>query len=171
MLQAPLPPTLSPSLFATYLTRNQRFLTRTNQGRGSISVFSQSQQMKLFHKRTDRKPTPPFRYIVFITSRLTARAQSPTPNARPNPLNPKREAPMRLLYLVFTLNFIACITTQAQLDDTTFKKLHKQLQPAKNEAWRTIPWKTAMLDAQHAAAAEQKPIFIWAMDGHPLGCT
>jgi len=28
-----------------------------------------------------------------------------------------------------------------------------------------------VLDAQAAAAREGKPIFIWAMDGHPLGCT
>jgi hypothetical protein len=27
------------------------------------------------------------------------------------------------------------------------------------------------LSAQHSAAEQKKPIFIWAMDGHPLGCT
>lgn len=41
----------------------------------------------------------------------------------------------------------------------------------RNEAWRTIPWKTNLIKAQHLAVAESKPIFIWAMDGHPLGCT
>lgn len=40
-----------------------------------------------------------------------------------------------------------------------------------NETWRTIPWKTDLIEAQHLAVAESKPIFIWAMDGHPLGCT
>jgi len=52
-----------------------------------------------------------------------------------------------------------------------FETLHRQLQPTGSEGWRTIPWKTAMLDAQATAAKEGKPIFIWAMDGHPLGCT
>jgi hypothetical protein len=52
-----------------------------------------------------------------------------------------------------------------------FKALHAQLQPAKDEAWRTIPWKVSLIEAQAAAAREKKPIFIWAMDGHPLGCT
>ena len=52
-----------------------------------------------------------------------------------------------------------------------FKTLHAQLQPSKDEAWRTIPWKVSLIEAQAAAAREQKPIFIWAMDGHPLGCT
>ena len=63
-------------------------------------------------------------------------------------------------------------TVQAeQLTDAKFRELHKELQPAGNEPWRTIPWKIALLDAQRNAAKENKPIFIWAMDGHPLGCT
>ncbi len=52
-----------------------------------------------------------------------------------------------------------------------FQALHRQLQVAPDKPWRTIPWKTALLDAQETAAREAKPIFIWAMDGHPLGCT
>jgi hypothetical protein len=52
-----------------------------------------------------------------------------------------------------------------------FEALHQQLQPSGKEAWRSIPWQTSMLDAQAIAAEERKPIFIWAMDGHPLGCT
>ena len=59
----------------------------------------------------------------------------------------------------------------AELTDAKFQRLHKLLRPAPDEAWRTIPWKIALLDAQRKAAEEQKPIFIWAMDGHPLGCT
>ncbi|MFT4588180.1 MAG: hypothetical protein ACI9VS_002612 [Candidatus Binatia bacterium] len=51
-----------------------------------------------------------------------------------------------------------------------FEKLHSELRPPTEEAWRSIPWKTSLLDAQATAAKERKPIFIWAMDGHPLGC-
>ena len=57
------------------------------------------------------------------------------------------------------------------LTDAEFQKLHRELQPYPKATWRTIPWKTSVLDAQAAAAHEGKPIFIWAMDGHPLGCT
>ena len=57
------------------------------------------------------------------------------------------------------------------LTDDEFRELHKQLQPDGDELWRTIPWKISLLDAQRSAAKENKPIFIWAMDGHPLGCT
>lgn len=53
-----------------------------------------------------------------------------------------------------------------------FESLHQRLQPASGEAWRTIPWKTSLLEAQAQAEAARsgKPLFIWAMDGHPLGC-
>lgn len=37
--------------------------------------------------------------------------------------------------------------------------------------WRSIPWELDLLEAQRKAVEESKPIFIWAMDGHPLGCT
>ena len=61
--------------------------------------------------------------------------------------------------------------TAGELSEADFQRLHKSLQPAANTPWRTIPWKISLLDAQHTAAKENKPIFIWAMDGHPLGCT
>jgi hypothetical protein len=58
-----------------------------------------------------------------------------------------------------------------ELTEASFRELHAELQPSPQEPWRTIPWKIELLDAQRAAAKQQKPIFIWAMDGHPLGCT
>lgn len=53
----------------------------------------------------------------------------------------------------------------------SFENLHRDVCQSPDEIWRKIPWKTDLVDAQHAAIAESKPIFIWAMDGHPLGCT
>ncbi len=58
-----------------------------------------------------------------------------------------------------------------ELSPAGFRKLHQELQPPKDEVWRTIPWHISVLDAQAVAARERKPVFIWAMDGHPLGCT
>lgn len=62
------------------------------------------------------------------------------------------------------------LTSAEKLTENRFRELHRQLQPG-DEPWRTIPWKIDLLDAQRTAAAARKPIFIWAMDGHPLGCT
>ena len=62
------------------------------------------------------------------------------------------------------------LTSSGDLTHNEFQRLHKELQPGK-EIWRTIPWQISLVEARNAAAKARKPIFIWAMDGHPLGCT
>lgn len=57
------------------------------------------------------------------------------------------------------------------ITEKEFDRLHAELQPDADAPWRTIPWKVSLLEAQAVAARDAKPIFIWAMDGHPLGCT
>ncbi len=71
------------------------------------------------------------------------------------------------------LGFISVLCAQAAfgLTEAEFQKLHRELQSNPNATWRTIPWKISLLDAQRASLSQKKPIFIWAMDGHPLGCT
>jgi len=38
------------------------------------------------------------------------------------------------------------------------------------EKWRKIRWRHDLWDARIESAKTGKPIFIWAMDGDPLGC-
>lgn len=57
------------------------------------------------------------------------------------------------------------------LDDARFAKLQALLTPAEDVTWRRIPWRIELLLAQREAAQQNKPLFVWAMDGHPLGCT
>ncbi len=38
------------------------------------------------------------------------------------------------------------------------------------DKWSQIPWLTNLWEARQKAAAEGKPILLWEMDGHPLGC-
>lgn len=38
------------------------------------------------------------------------------------------------------------------------------------DAYALIPWQTSLWDARELAAKEGKPILLWEMDGHPLGC-
>jgi hypothetical protein len=63
------------------------------------------------------------------------------------------------------------VTAGDGFSEREFNQLHAELQPEKDAPWRSIPWKISLLEAQAVAAREGKPIFIWAMDGHPLGCT
>ncbi len=58
-----------------------------------------------------------------------------------------------------------------QLSEQKCQELLHELQAGEKAVWRTIPWKLSVLEARRDAFEQDKPIFIWAMDGHPLGCT
>jgi hypothetical protein len=51
-------------------------------------------------------------------------------------------------------------------------ELQALIKPGKGEdQWATIPWLTDLWQARKLAARQGKPILLWEMDGHPLGCT
>jgi hypothetical protein len=44
--------------------------------------------------------------------------------------------------------------------------------PTQNElAWTRIPWLSSFGEGMIQADAQQKPVLLWVMNGHPLGCT
>ena len=52
-----------------------------------------------------------------------------------------------------------------------FKALHTLIKPKPAEQkWAEIPWLASLWEARQKAAREGKPILLWEMDGHPLGC-
>ncbi len=58
------------------------------------------------------------------------------------------------------------------LRDADFARLHALLKPTPREdAWLQVPWRADLWQARKEAAARGKPILLWEMDGHPLGCT
>lgn len=75
--------------------------------------------------------------------------------------------------MISGLTLFAALTPlfAAELTEAEFRALHAELQQPADAPWRSVPWNISLLDAQAEAAAQQKPLFIWAMDGHPLGCT
>jgi hypothetical protein len=53
-----------------------------------------------------------------------------------------------------------------------FERLHSLIRPrAEEQKWAEIPWRASLWEARVLAAREGKPILLWEMDGHPLGCT
>jgi hypothetical protein len=53
-----------------------------------------------------------------------------------------------------------------------FEKLLTVIRPtAAEEKWLQVPWRTDLTAARQEAAAAGKPLLLWEMDGHPLGCT
>lgn len=57
-----------------------------------------------------------------------------------------------------------------KLGDAEYARLLREVAPAPDAPWRTVAWRTDLLAAQREAAAADKPLFVWAMDGHPLTC-
>ena len=72
-------------------------------------------------------------------------------------------------YLVVSPSVSLPMSPLDEPGDAIATKCKEICQP--EETWRTIPWQTNLIDAQNLAAQVEKPLFIWAMDGHPLGCT
>ena len=74
-------------------------------------------------------------------------------------------------FLPMMLLALGCLVARAELSKADYDKLRQEVRPDPAATWRSIPRKTSVLAAQNMAAETGKPIFIWAMDGHPLGCT
>lgn len=62
-------------------------------------------------------------------------------------------------------------TNEGLLDPNNFAALLAYVQPKEHELrWLDIQWETDLWDARRLAISLNKPIFMWAMNGHPLGC-
>ncbi|MCA8964561.1 MAG: hypothetical protein H6838_00730 [Planctomycetes bacterium] len=58
------------------------------------------------------------------------------------------------------------------LDRSTFATHWRHVLPSADELqWREIPWLGTLGEAVVQAHAQDKPVLLWAMNGHPLACT
>ncbi len=58
------------------------------------------------------------------------------------------------------------------LGPKAFNALHAAVRPGgAGERWTEIGWQPDLIAARRTAARENKPLLLWIMDGHPLGCT
>lgn len=56
------------------------------------------------------------------------------------------------------------------LNEKTYVALRDYILPTGEELrWQQIPWRPTWAEAVAAAKKENKPIYVWAMNGHPLG--
>lgn len=54
----------------------------------------------------------------------------------------------------------------------SFEELRALVLPSAEElAWQEIPWRASLWEGVIEAQGLEKPILLWAMNGHPLGCT
>ena len=62
--------------------------------------------------------------------------------------------------------------TLVPADAQQFDQLHTFIKPKIEELrWTEIPWEIDLGIARQKANLENRPLFIWAMNGNPLGCT
>ena len=56
------------------------------------------------------------------------------------------------------------------LTEKTYAALRDYILPNGEELrWQQIPWRPTWAEAVAAARKDNKPIYVWAMNGHPLG--
>ena len=57
-------------------------------------------------------------------------------------------------------------------DEASFEAWRAHLAPRPDElAWESLPWLTCYSDGVLAAQEQRRPLLLWVMNGHPLGCT
>ena len=93
------------------------------------------------------------------------------------------------LVLSLPLLLVAMVQDPAgPAEDTLFGKIPllqvDRMSPQQQEAWRdyllptaeeiafaSLPWRSTFADGLRDASAVGKPLLLWVMNGHPLGCT
>ncbi len=64
------------------------------------------------------------------------------------------------------------VAADIDLDEENYKSWRDHILPETSElAWEKIPWLTTFKDGIDAAYKAGKPLLLWTMNGHPLGCT
>ncbi len=57
------------------------------------------------------------------------------------------------------------------IDARQFERLQATIRPQPAETkWEQVRWLANLWQARKQAATQGKPILLWEMDGHPLGC-
>ena len=97
-------------------------------------------------------------------NRSSTRQSSSRPAKRPRvQANSASETKVRAAYLR------TLASDKVKFDD--FKTVFQWLtETSGKEKWREVRWRHDLWDARIESAKTGKPIFIWAMNGDPLGC-
>ena len=72
------------------------------------------------------------------------------------------------------IQLIAALILQVDpaLTDKTVARYRELIRPSdKEEAWSNNPWLPTYWGALVEANRKDRPILMWAMNGHPLACT
>ena len=66
---------------------------------------------------------------------------------------------------------LAAVAQDPGGDDAFDKQVAAIIPSAEDLVWRSVPWLTEFRTALIEAAKLDRPVLLWAMNGHPLGQT
>jgi hypothetical protein len=67
---------------------------------------------------------------------------------------------------------LATLGPSIDLNEGNFEQWKRYLEPKAAEcAFEGIAWRPTFYEAVVEAQEKDRPILLWAMNGHPLGCT
>jgi len=80
---------------------------------------------------------------------------------------------LRLVLLIVLFMFFNKIDEKKFiLNPNTYQKWYDFIKPSKKDLeWKKIPWVTSFEEGVEESIKQEKPILLWVMNGHPLGCT
>ena len=85
---------------------------------------------------------------------------------------PRHAISLLILLLSTTLTNCRGVPDPAPWPRETVEAWTAHVLPTEEEArWASIPWLSSFSEGLRAARIEGKPLVLWAMNGHPLGCT
>ena len=74
--------------------------------------------------------------------------------------------------MTLILGALLSLALAQDVSEQTYERLKSEILPPSEElAWRKIPWRASFWEAVVEAQEKEKPILLWAMNGHPLACT
>ena len=79
---------------------------------------------------------------------------------------------LRGLFVTLVVALAGAEGPPVELNDQTFASWRDRIHPkAAERCFETVPWLPTFWDGVMAAQEEDRPILLWAMNGHPLACT
>ncbi len=74
--------------------------------------------------------------------------------------------------LTILLASVIAFQKPIELTDASYLKIREQILPKEDELqWTKIQWRMSLWPAVVDGQRLDKPVLLWAMNGHPMACT
>ncbi len=88
------------------------------------------------------------------------------------PIHPRTSLSALLAFFPLAWGCVADAPSGFSLTEDNYASVRGQVLPKQSElAWMQISWQPSFHEGVAEAQAQGKPVLLWVMNGHPLGCT